>query len=441
VTAASMPIALAWISLSALLAAIVLSCTTRLNIGLVAIVFAWIIAVYLAPHWGGKLSVKDVVAGFPGDLFLTLTGVTFLFSLAQVNGTLERVAQRAVGWCKGNRGLVPVMFFALTAGISCLGAGNIGAAALMGPLAMAAAARAGISAFLMTIMVAHGALAGALSPVAPTGVVANKLLNAMAIPGAGLTSFVALFLANVAVAFPGYLLLGGWRLFRRGAPEPRASVHAEGQDQPPFARALERGHVVTLVVILALIAVIVAGNTIGFSVDVGMGAFAAGLLLVLLRVADEAAAVRAMPWGVLLLVCGVTVLTQLVSRTGGMDLFTTLLAQVSTRESAPGAMAFVTGMVSVYSSTVGVVLPTFLPTVPGLVAKLGGGDPTAISLSILVGGHLVDVSPLSTIGALCIAGTVADQDRKQVFNQVLLWGLSMAFVGAMICQIVFGWLW
>ena len=70
-------------------------------------------------------------------------------------------------------------------------------------------------------------------------------------------------------------------------------------------------------------------------------------------------------------------------------------------------IAFVTGLISTYSSTSGVVLPTFLPTVPGLVRELGGGDPLAIALSINVGASLVDVSPLSTLGALCVAA-VAD---------------------------------
>ena len=53
-----------------------------------------------------------------------------------------------------------------------------------------------------------------------------------------------------------------------------------------------------------------------------------------------------------------------------------------------------------------------------------------------VGGHLVDVSPLSTIGALCIAGATADESRP-LFNKLLAWGLSMSVVGAMICYLVF----
>ena len=58
--------------------------------------------------------------------------------------------------------------------------------------------------------------------------------------------------------------------------------------------------------------------------------------------------------------------------------------------------------------------------------------------TIIVSGHLVDCSPLSTIGALCIAGAPPGEDRRRLFNQVLAWGLSMVVVGAAVCYVVFG---
>ena len=185
-------------------------------------------------------------------------------------------------------------------------------------------------------------------------------------------------------------------------------------------------------VTLATIALLVVG-VVGFSVHVGMGAFAAAVVLTLARVTDEKKAVQAMPWSVILMVCGVTVLTSLLEKTGGIDLFTTFLARFATHQSVTGLIALVTGLVSVYSSTSGVVLPAFLPSVPGLVAKLGGGNPLAIASSILIGGHLVDVSPLSTIGALCIASAPVSADRRLLFNRVLAWGsrwLSSGLSGA-----------
>jgi hypothetical protein len=85
-----------------------------------------------------------------------------------------------------------------------------------------------------------------------------------------------------------------------------------------------------------------------------------------------------------------------------------------------------------------VVLPAFLPTVPSLVEKVGGGDLLAVALSINVGSAMVDVSPLSTLGALCVA-TVADPaDARTLFRQLLFWGLSMSVVAALLCQFLVG---
>jgi di/tricarboxylate transporter len=139
-----------------------------------------------------------------------------------------------------------------------------------------------------------------------------------------------------------------------------------------------------------------------------------------------------------MMVTGVTVLIALLEKTGGMALFTSMLARMSTPDTVTGVTAFFTGIISIYSSTSGVVLPAFLPTVPGLVERLGGGDPIAIASSMNVGGHLVDVSPLSTLGALCLACAPATEDSRALFNKLMAWGISMAFVGALVCWVFFG---
>ena len=422
---------LAIISLFALIAAIVISCTTKINVGFIALVCAWIIGVYL-----GGMEVKAIRSGFPTDLFLTLTGVTLLFSQAQVNGTLERLTQHGVKGCRGNVGLMPILFFALALAIAMVGAGNIAGAALVAPMAMVLAGRVGIPAILMTIMVAHGALAGGVSPFAPTGIIVNNLMANMGLGGREWQTFLYNLLACAGMGFFGFLLFGGLRLFRKNYVEPEEPSSEAGALNSGATRRLEFKHWVTIAVIAALLV-----GVIFFRVDVGMGAFAGAAVLTLLRASDEVAAVRSMPWNVILMVCGVTVLTSLLEKTGGMELFSALLARLATVNTINGIIGFITGMVSIYSSTSGVVLPAFLPTVPGLVQRLGGGEPLAISWSMIVAGHLVDGSPLSTIGAICVACAPASEDRRSLFNKALYWGLSMSIAGALICQIFFGLLW
>ena len=58
--------------------------------------------------------------------------------------------------------------------------------------------------------------------------------------------------------------------------------------------------------------------------------------------------------------------------------------------------------------------------------------------SINVGSHLVDISPLSTLGALCIANAARDEDKSKLFRQLFMLAFGMAFIGGGVCHLLFG---
>ena len=422
---------LAWISLAALIFAITLSMVTSVNVGVVSLAMAWIVGVYL-----GGMPIAKVIANFPIDLLLNLVGVTLLFGMANNNGTLGRIAARAVAMCKGSAGVIPIMFFFIAVTLSSIGPGNIATTAIMAPMAMAVGTRAAIPPFLMALMVGNGAQAGALSRFAPTGLIVNRNMEAIGLPGHETQTYVNNLMAHAVVTFVAYFLLGGWKLFSRPKPAPiqmaqsdqaGARLDEEVVDIEPF----EWTHWITLTILVALVVAVIY-----LKAHVGMAALTGAAMLSLIGAANEKEAIKKMPWSVILMVCGVTVLIGVLSAQRGMDLFTEMLATISTPATVTFMIALVTGAVSVYSSTSGVVLPAFLPTVPGLAQRLGA-DPLAIAASMYVGGHLVDLSPLSTIGALCIAALQNEAEAKKLFNQLLWWGLSMMLVGAVICWILF----
>jgi di/tricarboxylate transporter len=412
-------------TLAALALAIVLSCTSRLNVGLLAIALAWIIGVYV-----GDLPLREVTAGFPIDLFLTLAGVTLLFSQARVNGTLDIVAHNAMRLCQGRVGLVPIMYFALGAALASAGPGNIATTGLLAPMAMATALRMKISPFLMAIMVGNGCNSGSLSPLAPTGLIVSGLMTRIGLPGNEIATWLYNMLAHAIVAFGAYLIFGGGKLLVRA---DRVEMSSE-----PVLK-LDRHQILTIVTIALLIVGVILGGlgVIPGGLNIGMAAFACAVLLSLVRAADDGEAIKKMPWSTILMVCGVTILIGLLEKTGGMQIFTDLLSSVATQATVIPVLGVVIGVVSAYSSTSGVVLPAFLPTVPGLVENLGGGNPLAIASTMNIAGHLVDVSPLSTIGALCIASVPAGEQGRRLFNQLLAWGLSMTVAGAVLCWLLF----
>jgi di/tricarboxylate transporter len=415
-------VSLAWISVAALVIAVTLSCTTTINVGILSMAMALIVGVYL-----GGMSPNQVLEGFPTELLVTLVGVTLLFAIAETNGTLARVTARAVRLCRGRAVLLPVMFFLLGLGIATIGAGGTPASALLAGPAMAVAVRAGIPLLPMAVMAGNGALAGTLSPFAPTGIVAHGVMDRIGLGGVEWQTYAYNALAHTIVGVGGFLVLGGWRLLLR---REATTVHAE---DPEHAGPLQRAHWITVAGIVALIV-----SVAGFAVNVGMAALVIAATLTLLRTTDEPKAIRAMPWAVILMVTGVTVLVAMLQETGGIDLFTTGLARVSTPETLAPVVAFGTGVVSVYSSTSGVVLPAFLPMVPDLAQRVGNLPPLPIAWSMNIGASLVDLSSLSTVGALFLAGAPPGSNTRALFNGLLVWGMSMAVVGAALCWLLFG---
>src|SRR4051812_23772670 len=142
-------------SLVAFVIVIVVSLTSRINVGVLAVALAWPIATVLA-----KIPLNTLMAVFPSNLFLTLVGVTLLFGIAQKNGTLDALTRRAVRACGGVTAILPVFFFVLTGVVAGVGPGIIAASALVAPLAMSVGSTAGVPLFLMALMVGNGANAG-----------------------------------------------------------------------------------------------------------------------------------------------------------------------------------------------------------------------------------------------------------------------------------------
>ena len=79
-------------SIIALLILVGISCVNEdLNVGFLGIGFAIIVG----GIWGGMSGAK-VMGSFPLSLFMILTGVTFLFGMAQTNGTMEKLTSYSI---------------------------------------------------------------------------------------------------------------------------------------------------------------------------------------------------------------------------------------------------------------------------------------------------------------------------------------------------------
>lgn len=408
----------ALLSLLALIAAIATSVIGRINLGVVALAMGGLLILVTGT------GIADFMAGFPSGLFLTLAGVTFLFAMAEANDSLVLLANAAMRLAKGNAHILPFYFFLIACLISAVGPGTIVGVALVIPLAMPIGRKLGLSPLLISLMVAAGANAGNYSPVSAVGIIANEKLGEIGLGGHSMLLFAAGFLSHLLIALIAYGLYQ--KAGRRSTTPPPPA--------PPSIRTT-RPQKLTIAILMLWIALVILTDA-----PIGLSAFAAGALLVMLRAAPEAQALRQMPWGIILMVCGVSTLVTLAEQAGGIDLLSELIAKLATPATINGVIAGLSGIISIYSSTSGVVLPMLIPTIPDMIGHLGGGDRLQMALSVCIGAAVVDISPLSTLGALCV-GTMGDEDEaRSLFHKLLLFGFAMTLIGAAIGQFIVPWL-
>ena len=438
----------ALVSILALVILVGISCVNEdLNVGFLGIAFGIIVGGVFAGTPASK-----VMNAFPLSLFMILVGVTFLFGMAQTNGTMEKLTAYSIRACKGNTALVPIIIYILATFITTIGPGNIAGCALMAPVAMAIASKVKMPAFLMTLLVVGACNGAAFSPFAPTGIISNGIIAKCApelgIPADYLNTLAWKIhfnseLAQGFVNIGGFFVMGGlkWLREQKGAA---LDIDELAPKPEPFNAAQKT----TLLLVAILIILVVVPGLPGVKgtlpkyitnmlSNVGSISFVLSIILMLTGYGDSKAAVKVMPWSVIMMVCGVSVLIDVMDKAGGLNFLVEVMASVAGPTTICFWTAFVPAVISAYSSSSGVVMPMFLPMTPGLV-ELTGGDPVSIISAIDVGSHLVDTSPLSTLGALCIASAGEEEDKGVLFRKLLIWGLSMSIVSGIVCYVFFG---
>ena len=438
----------ALVSILALVILVGISCVNEdLNVGFLGIAFGIIVGGVFAGTPASK-----VMNAFPLSLFMILVGVTFLFGMAQTNGTMEKLTAYSIRACKGNTALVPIIIYILATFITTIGPGNIAGCALMAPVAMAIASKVKMPAFLMTLLVVGACNGAAFSPFAPTGIISNGIIAKCApelgIPADYLNTLAWKIHFNSTIAqgfvnIGGFFVMGGlkWIREQKGAA---LDIDELAPKPEPFNAAQKT----TLLLVAILIILVVVPGLPGIKgtlpkyitnmlSNVGSISFVLSIILMLTGYGDSKAAVKVMPWSVIMMVCGVSVLIDVMDKAGGLNFLVEVMASVAGPTTICFWTAFVPAVISAYSSSSGVVMPMFLPMTPGLV-ELTGGDPVSIISAIDVGSHLVDTSPLSTLGALCIASAGEEEDKGVLFRKLLIWGLSMSIVSGIVCYVFFG---
>jgi di/tricarboxylate transporter len=368
-------------------------------------------------------SPRDMLAGFPVDLFVLLVGVTYLFAIASANGTVERTIHGAARLVHGRRALIPWIVFVVAALPAMAGALGSAGVALLAPLSLELAKRYEIDRRMIGLMVVHGAAAGNFSPL---NVLSAVVMQAIARGGLEMSAAV-LFLANVAynlaLAAIIFFVFGGVRR-PVGSPASTAPVAERRADSD-----LRVDQICTL---LAIVAVAVAALVFGLSI--GFVALAAAATLHAVFPRSSAGAEKHIAWSVVLLVCGIVTYVAALQRYGTVDAVGSGIAAVGTPLAAAFLLCAVGAITSAFASSAG-ILGAMIPLAVPVLAQ-GAIGTTGLVVALSISATVVDSTPFSTVGALVVANA-ADDERAHVYRGLLTWGAVMVLTAPIVTWLLF----
>jgi di/tricarboxylate transporter len=452
-----------------------------LNMGALAFVGAFLLGSVVL-----GMSTTEIFANFPGALFLTIVGVTYLFAIAQNNGTIDLLVRGAVRMVGSKVALIPWVMFAITAVITAVGALSPAAVAIIAPIALSFAAKHKISPLMMGMMVIHGAQAGGFSPIAVYGVTVNGIIAKTELDANPMAIFLASFFFNLAIAVVLFIVLGGSKLLstRAGravekAAESRMAVsvgaraagvtlRGSGSDISPAgvsskgtsggsatssakssgssaageAQASANGARATvpqLVTVAGLIALAVI--SLGFKVDVGFVSITIAVILALVSPAAQKGAVNKISWSTVLLICGMLTFVGVLEEAGTIKFVSDGVATLGMPLLAALLICYIGGVVSAFASSTAILAAL----IPLAVPFLATGEIGAVGViaALAVASTIVDVSPFSTNGALVLANAPEDVDKDKFYKQILAYSGIVVVAGpaiAWLVMVVPGWM-
>jgi len=397
------------IALLVLVLVILLGFFRKINVGLLAILAAAILGAFTGS------TDKEIIAGFSANLFIMLLGVSFLCAVAISNQSLELLSKKFLRLSGGHAMVAPILIYIIGYGIAAMGPGCVPALGIVAALALPLGKSTGFNSVMLAIIGEIGSFAGRFSPITPESVLISGLAEPQGISGYQSAVLIYATVTTVVLSVVAFVYFKGYQV--------KGKI-SEQEVLPAF----NRNQIFTLIGF----GVMVVGSAF-FQRNVGLISFAVGIVLVLIKAADEKQVFQTISWSTLLMVTGVGMLMEVVIQVGGVDALSSGLASIMNTHTAIAIQGLTAGIMSWFSSAIGVVWPTLVPTVGDIAKNVGVPANGLISIMCLT-ASFAGLSPASTGGALIMAAKATDptfdkeQENKLFIQLFTVSGLMLALI-------------
>lgn len=415
--------------LCAIILAIALGYRTKINTGFFGIVFAYIIGTFY-------LGIKpgDIIKMWPISVFFVILAISLFYNFAMTNGTLEKLAQHMLYRTRKVPKLLPFAIFIAATILAALGAGFFAVMAFFTPITMLLCRKTGLSPLIGALAVNYGALCGNNFMISPGGVVFIGLMNQAGYEAVSYGFEFQIFLASFVVPIVVLSLLILFNTRKKG------NADVVEISLPEAFNAVQKK---TLALVVSMIVVVLIFpilhiifpqvgliKTLDKAIDVGLVAVVFAVLALLMNLGDEKEVIKKVPWGTLIMICGVGMLISVAIKAGTVKLIAGFVTDTIPAPVVPIVMAAIGGFMSFFSSTMGVVTPALFPLVPNL-AEASGIDAAVLFSAIVIGAQATAISPFSSGGSLVLS-TVSEEERVDMFGKLIFRGVPICLGAAII---------
>lgn len=418
----------------AIAVSIALGYKTKINTGFFAIAFAYIIGCFFL-----NLKSSEVIKMWPISIFFVIFAVSLFYNFALVNGTLEKLSVHLLHSCRRFPQILPFAIFFAAALIAGLGAGFFTVMAFMAPLTLILCDKTGMSKLVGAVAVNYGALGGANLATSQSGVVFKSLIEAAGYHEAAFG--YATFIFGVTMILPLFVIAG--LLFLTDSRKALSQNTAFEKPDPFNTKQKTTLSLIILMMVIVLAAPIAHiifpdSKTVAFinsKIDIGLIAIAFSVVALMLKLADEKQVVAKVPWGTLIMICGVGMLISVAIKAGTIKILASWIGSNIPVVLVPIALCVIGGIMSFFSSTVGVVTPALFPIIPSVVSATGL-NPMLLFACIVIGAQATAISPFSSGGSLLLGACSSEEDRTQLFPKLLFRAVPMCLAASAIVSVL-----
>lgn len=412
-----------------IVAVIVLGTVLKVNYGLLGIVAAFICGMFMV-----DMSSGAVMNTWSVKLFFQMFSVTFFYAFAINNGTLELIAKKLVYATRKSAFLTPLILFVVCGIIAGIGPGTISTFLIMTPIVMQVAKESGMKNGLAAIALFCGTNSGGWSPLASNGITLRGIMESTGYAADlsatyGSHLFRNMLVGSIVIFIIAYVVYRGWKC--------RA---VEGGEAPAAFNRQQKTTIVLIILLTALIILPAVCKSIfggaffsaaAKKLDAVFLCITFGVLAIIFRVGDEKKALAGVPWKTIIMVCGMGMLVSVAGEAGVMDYLSEYLGRSFSASALPYMFGIIAAVMSLFSSTMGVVVPTLYPLVFA-VCSISGADPVILFSIIPLAATSAGCSPLSLSGGLVQAAIEDDKARGRMFMELIVIAVVMTLVSLLL---------